>query len=279
MQRIGPLRDRQGHRVSIALGLALLAAMLAFGQAHAQAAQSQLTVTNVEVDYTSGEMFVYGRHFSSGRPILVSLADLPLTVKHHQDTVIVVLVPSNFLRSPGAYLLTVSLGANPHLNDSFDVTLGAVGPQGPKGDPGPVGPQGPKGDVGQVGPKGDVGPQGPVGPKGDVGPQGPVGPRGDIGPQGPVGPKGDVGQQGPAGPKGDIGPQGPPGQTGVVLYGGSYLIAGGPFKGCTTPNVITGSCSCPQGYTARQTAKGSYYHYKPWDSYYWGYTCEKVSAP
>ena len=108
----------------------------------------------------------------------------------------------------------------------WNLTLGAVGPQGPTGAVGPKGDIGPQGPTGVVGPKGATGPQGPtgaVGPKGATGLQGPtgaVGPKGDTGPQGvagAVGPKGATGSQGPAGtvgPKGATGPQGPIGATG-----------------------------------------------------------------
>ncbi|NND60893.1 MAG: collagen-like protein [Gammaproteobacteria bacterium] len=104
--------------------------------------------------------------------------------------------------------------------DEYDLTLGAVGPQGPAG---PIGPQGPQGDAGPAGPKGDQGlagppgPQGdpgPTGPQGDPGPVGPQGAQGNTGPAGPPGPKGDMGNAGPPGPQGNTGPAGPPGPKG-----------------------------------------------------------------
>ena len=90
----------------------------------------------------------------------------------------------------------------------------AVGPQGPKGDPGPAGPQGIQGEPG---PAGDTGPQGPAGPqglKGDRGEAGGIGPQGEQGPAGPAGPQGETGPQGPKGDTGDTGPQGERGETG-----------------------------------------------------------------
>ncbi len=68
---------------------------------------------------------------------------------------------------------------------------------------------------------------------------------------------------------------------GILKYGGSYLErqAGGAYEGtmplgCVTPNSVTGSCTCPAGYTARYSSQGYYYHYAPWDTHYEGYICE-----
>lgn len=71
--------------------------------------------------------------------------------------------------APGSYLLTVSCGAATTDNAAFEVTLGAVGPQGPKGDAGATGIQGPAGLQGPIGPQGIQGPVGPTGPAGSGG--------------------------------------------------------------------------------------------------------------
>jgi hypothetical protein len=55
----------------------------------------------------------------------------------------------------------------------FDVTYGAVGPQGAIGPPGPAGPTGPMGLPGAPGAQGPAGPAGPTGPAGSQGSQGP----------------------------------------------------------------------------------------------------------
>ena len=55
----------------------------------------------------------------------------------------------------GSYLLTVSCGNATNQNGTFDLTLGAAGPQGP------TGPQGPQGLTGPQGPQGLTGPRGP----------------------------------------------------------------------------------------------------------------------
>jgi hypothetical protein len=86
---------------------------------------------------------------------------------------------------PGSYQLVVQQtnkdGKPKHgQNDqaAFELTIGAVGPQGPpgpKGDPGPAGAPGPQG---AAGPAGAPGPTGAPGPQGDPGPAGPQ----EIGP-------------------------------------------------------------------------------------------------
>ena len=62
-----------------------------------------------------------------------------------------------------------------------------------------------------------------------------------------------------------------------VLYGGSFMIRGNYLPGCVTANLITGDCTCPEGYSERRSSTGGYYHFSPWDSYYLGYFCEKVN--
>jgi hypothetical protein len=151
----------------------------------------------------------------------------------------------------GDALLAIWTGPAVKDYDEYDLTIGAVGPQGEKGDPGIQGPPGPRGEQGiqgPPGPKGDQGEQGiqgPVGDKGDEGDPGPAGPKGDQGDQGdqgeqgeqgiqgPVGDKGDQGDPGPAGPKGDPGDPGPPGPKGDPGPAGSGI----GFYGGRTENI------------------------------------------
>jgi hypothetical protein len=223
----------RGFAVLCSTVFALLVAMPA--QAAPPPSVKQVSVTNVEVDYSSGEMFVFGHNFGTGE-VTVTIAEIPVRVQKHLETVLTVTVPRPILNTPGSYRLTVATGKGAGRSDAFDVTIGAVGPQGPKGDPGPVGPRGPRGSVGPQGPKGDTGPAGPVGaqgPKGDTGPMGPVGPPGSVGPVGPVGPqgpqgvKGDMGPVGPQGPKGDTGAMGPQGPQGPMGPQGPQGPSGG----------------------------------------------------
>lgn len=122
----------------------------------------------------------------------------------------------------GDHALLVSRGPSTTANDSFRLTLGAVGPVGPVGPEGPMGPQGERGPVGPAGPQGVAGPQGPIGAQGATG---------AAGPQGPAGPQGATGATGPQGP---AGPQGPPGVTFVstrlVSPVGSEVANGNALK-------------------------------------------------
>ena len=106
--------------------------------------------------------------------------------------------------------------------------VGAQGPKGEKGEPGPQGPQGETGATGPQGPKGETGATGPQGPKGETGAIGPQGPRGETGATGPQGPKGKDGEvtfesltdeqiaslRGEPGAKGEKGEKGDPGAQG-----------------------------------------------------------------
>ena len=106
--------------------------------------------------------------------------------------------------------------------------VGAQGPKGEKGEPGPQGPQGETGATGPQGPKGETGATGPQGPKGEKGAIGPQGPRGETGATGPQGPKGKDGEvtfesltdeqkaslRGEPGAKGEKGEKGDPGAKG-----------------------------------------------------------------
>ena len=119
--------------------------------------------------------------------LVVTLGDLgPLTIPGTPTDVEIIATYPGALTS-GEYLLSVSTGSGQSRHDEYDLTIGAVGPQG---EPGPEGPQGPQGEMGMTGPQGPVGPEGP---QGEVGPQGP---QGDVGPQGPQGPPGTGGGTG-----------------------------------------------------------------------------------
>ncbi len=60
----------------------------------------------------------------------------------------------------------------------------------------------------------------------------------------------------------------------AVKYGGSFLVGSGAYRACEAPNIRTGKCICPAGYTARLASMGGWYSYSPWDAFLWGYICE-----
>lgn len=218
-------------RMGVLTGL-VAAGLASPAQVRAQTTQNRLVITNVDVDYAKDQMIIHGRNFATptGAAPVVHLMEMGLQVVTYGPYTVVVTLPPAF-QQPGSYLLTISTGSNLEQNDSFDVTLGAAGPQG---IPGPQGPQGPKGDTG---------PQGAQGLPGAVGPQGL---KGDTGPQGIHGEKGEKGDTGPQGPQGI---QGPPGYTGALTC---RVVAGpavsstslpGSYVGCGSGESLTGG-SC-----------------------------------
>jgi len=121
----------------------------------------------------------------------VTLGDYEIVVETWTNTMIVAYLPPGLIA--GDYRLTVITKEGESHQDSYDLTVGAVGPKGDTGAQGPQGLMGMKGDKGDKGDTGAKGPQGLMGLKGNTGFQGP---------QGPMGIKGDKGMQGPRGPQG-----------------------------------------------------------------------------
>lgn len=157
-------------------------------------------ITEAVVDFNAQTVSIYGQNFECEN-LIVTLGDygplLIISCSTDPDHVISATLPQ--VIQDGDYLLSIQTGPSVHQFDSYNLTIGAVGPQGPQGEQGPIGP---------TGLQGEQGPQGEPGPQGDVGPQGP---------QGAIGPQGPPGVQGPPGEKGDTGEQGPPGDSGDIL--------------------------------------------------------------
>lgn len=191
------------------------------------------TVQSAAVDLNAGTITINGVDLAGRGPLNVTLAGVPLTVQSLTDTRIVASL--GLITAPGSYRLSVSEKKS---SQQFEVTLGAVGPQGL---PGPVGIQGPAGPAGASGSTGATGPAGPVGAPGAVGAAGPAGVAGPIGPAGATGQAGPIGPTGAAGPAGVAGPIGPAGATGKV----------GPIgpTGATGPTGLAGQIGAtgPQG--------------------------------
>jgi hypothetical protein len=155
-----------------------------------------VSITNVSVDFDNGVLYISGEHFDNGATPIVSLAGFGelLLANTPTDTQLEASLP--ILMADGDYRLTVLTGPNAGQSDSYDLTVGAMGPQGPTGEPGPQGEQGDQGPPGPQGPSGAPGPAGSTGAAGPQGVAGAIGPQGADGPQGPQGP---AGSQGPAG--------------------------------------------------------------------------------
>ncbi|QRO00623.1 collagen-like protein [Archangium violaceum] len=120
----------------------MLLGLLESGVAHAQTSPQQLDVKNVEVEYKTMEgklfLYIYGQNFGTSAPT-VQLAGFTLLIRQNASGFVVAEAP---IFQPGSYRLTVSAGSESTQMDAFELTLGAQGPKGDKGEPGPAGPQG-----------------------------------------------------------------------------------------------------------------------------------------
>jgi hypothetical protein len=125
-------------------------------------AQLLSVITNTTVNTSTNTITINGSGFSSRVKPTVYLGTTSLAVSSFTSTSIVASLGS--VTAPGTYLLALNSGLTFAV---ADVTLGAVGPQGP------VGPQGLPGANGAAGP---AGPTGAPGANGAIGPQGAAGP-------------------------------------------------------------------------------------------------------
>lgn len=147
--------------------------------------------------------------------------------------------------APGDYLLTVSGGNGQSQNDEYDLTIGAVGPQGipgPQGEQGPRGEQGPEGDQGPQGIQGEQGFQGLTGADGVPGAKGDQGIQGIQGDQGAQGVQGERGIQGLTGADGVAGANGDQGLQGILGDQGPQGIQGEQgLQGLTGADGVAGA--------------------------------------
>lgn len=179
-------------------------------------------VIESESDGEPDQLVITGRNFHIGGRLKLTLGGTPLEVLDRTANVILAEIPNDVL--PGNYVLIAWSGRGRIREDSMDVTIGAVGPEGPEGPEGDDGPEGPAGARGPAGPQGEPGLQGEQGLQGlqgetgATGEQGPQGERGLQGEQGLKGPRGDAGPQGERGPPG---PKGDPGMPGIPGIAGS----------------------------------------------------------
>ena len=119
----------------------------------AQPPGGHLNITEVEVDdpNTPMSITIMGEDLDFGGELDVTLGGYAsLIIISATDTTIVATLPAGIM--PGDYLLTVSRGEGQSQNDEYDLTIGAVGPQGPAGADGADGPAGADGTDGATGP-------------------------------------------------------------------------------------------------------------------------------
>jgi len=96
---------------------------------------ASLEVRGITADTTANLVTIKGVNLidaTGHSPKLVLLGALQLPVVSASGDQIVASLPSGI--APGSYRLTVGYGAGNTQSDQFDLTLGAAGPQGPKGD-------------------------------------------------------------------------------------------------------------------------------------------------
>ena len=160
-------------------------------------------IRSATVDLPSGTITLNGGGFTKVSPLTVSMDGTLLTVQSLTDNSITALLGS--MTAPGTYLVAVDAVST---SQQFDITIGAVGPQGVAGIQGPAGPQGLTGPAGAIGATGSAGPTGATGLtglKGDTGPTGAIGVAGPTGPMGVAGPSGPTGLTGATGAHGVLG--------------------------------------------------------------------------
>ena len=198
-------------------------------------------------------LIIVGGHLNFGEgPLRVSLGDVgKLSVESASDVSIEAVFPATL--PAGDYRLTVSNGNGQSKQDTYDLTIGAVGPQGEQGPPGVQGPQGERGVPGPQGAQGQPGPQGEQGPTGLSGPPGIQGEHGEKGDPGPAGPVGEKGEPGPAGPTGAKGDQGDPGPAGPAGPGGRHVVGRVSYNAGTNSFLIRGS-----GFSVCRSGPGDY---------------------
>lgn len=124
-------------------------------------------ITSVNADESMSQLTIAGKGLRSSGKSVVTLGGVELRLISQNASTLVAQCPGSPATCPtGDWLLQVNTFTStgvPVGQQTWNYTIGAVGPQGPKGHTGAQGPQGPKGDTGATGP------QGPQGPKGDSG--------------------------------------------------------------------------------------------------------------
>ncbi|MCH7950694.1 MAG: hypothetical protein IH875_09505 [Candidatus Dadabacteria bacterium] len=110
---------------------------------HALAAQPQVTINGVMVDFDNQTISISGENFDiRPNPTTVSLSGFGnLNIVSNTGDMLVVDFPAGGIPE-GDYTLAVSSGPGARKNDEVPLTVGAQGPQGDMGDQGDQGDQG-----------------------------------------------------------------------------------------------------------------------------------------
>ncbi|MGD1093702.1 MAG: IPT/TIG domain-containing protein [Bryobacteraceae bacterium] len=156
--------------VNLALSRILTLSSIVFVFAAVVCAQAPV-IDAASVNYGTSRLTISGSNFGTGSSPTVSLGTVAMVVQSYSATSVVAAFPSGSPLSsfaPGSYLLTAQFqvpGRSPTFaSETFDVTLGTAGPQGPAGATGSQGPTGATGSRGPAGATGSQGPQGSIGP-------------------------------------------------------------------------------------------------------------------
>ena len=159
-----------------------------------------LKITSILVDGENSQILISGLNLDNGITPIVTLGDSSYILSVCKSCYDKNLITAEYVDpiAEGDYLLTVTTGPSEEQTDTYDLTVGAVGPEGPQGPQGEQGLPGEQGLQGEQGPPGEQGPQGEQGPPGEQGLQGEPGLAGVPGPQGSPGPQGEPGPPGPA---------------------------------------------------------------------------------
>jgi Collagen triple helix repeat (20 copies)/IPT/TIG domain len=143
-----------------------LAVLLLFAPLLTLAAPSAPVVQSGIINYVTNQITLTGSNFVPGKAKPTVLFNgAALTVTSSTNTQIVATLPSGI--TPGTFNLMVTNSSGNSVD--FDMSYGAIGPQGLAGPAGPTGAQGP---VGPTGPAGPTGPRGLTGAPGAPGPAG-----------------------------------------------------------------------------------------------------------
>lgn len=220
----------------------------------ANEAEADGQIKSVVVDFNQNQIYISGRNLIANNTVpkvFLGLTELFLCQTCYSKTEITASLPNGV--TDGDYHLRIRRKQAD--NARYDLTIGAVGPEGPAGTDGLIGAQGPAGETGEAGIDGADGAQGDIGPQGLSGAAGPVGPSGSDGEQGA---QGDVGVPGIQGPQGEPGIQGVSGLASVEIISNNWSKQ----VGGNSSNYVDGTVLCPVGKTVISggaQAGGNYY--------------------